>query len=1416
MLLCIAVLAILGLGACSDSGGSSAPPAPPPFVPQTVSVELGESGDTVSLQTTQSGGFTRNGAAFATGSTIEAGNGNTYALTLQTGQWSAAYVAPDPQELALGISGANAEITRNEDGTYSIGESNIESGTILPTPVGSAYTLTLGEDGQWSAAYTPPDPVAVTLGSSGQTAQIVRQENGRFAADGTEFDVNGLYETAAGLSYRLSLSNGMWTANFVATAITVPLGDSGTSVSLIQQEDGSVMLGGSTVQAGHVVRAANGAGYELTFSNSEWGAAFLPDPQMVQLGGSGATVNITQLQDGSFRLNGQPFSSGQTHTAGNGSEYRLTFANGAWTVDYLAPPAVTVQLGASGETIQVERQETGLYSANGQLITDGSTYVAANGSSYRLQRVGMAWLATFTAGQPVTVALGQSGTVVVVTRLENGFYQVGNIAFEESAVFTAPNGNRYRVSITNGTWGATFEAPTTMVPLGSGGESVQLTEQEDGTYSIDGQSIQSGHVVTATNGEQFRLTQFGGTWTAAMLPPPVSTVALGNTGQTIMITTHPDGTYSIDGQPVTDGGEYTTPSGAIYMLTLMGDTWTAEHAGGTVLVPLGRGLEPVELTVNEDGSFSRNGRRFPSGQIVATDIGLEYRLTYANGEWTATLYAIDGNVVSPTTPGGGTDPTNPTDPTAPTTPTTPTDTDSVLTQLGTDVQFRTSGDDALKDEGTILVIESGDTDPEFAVDDLTRQASVTIEQTHAQRAIAALQDLIAEINTYTRLWELEIGTPDEHIRSGDGSLWQRAQDAVEEIFGDGTAPLDSSPWPGSTVDLDEVDDVVDELNDAIAALSSLSAFEDKFSGEFGESDGEDFYEADISKIAFGTTTNTRFGAFASKELDTNALGGTWTQGAFAYSPEGRPSSSDIPTRGEAVYKGRTVAVTDPTDAEAPSLYHGDIEVVAYFSRRILEASVTGLRDDDGAAWESTPTGGSITAVQSISLPSASLATRGAFNSGGGEAILQFPAGRGQTTPVSESDFDGQFVDEDREMFGIWNVGAVLEGSFGARYSSSQSADRPSVSDSGNTIGTEAGINVSISSGGHLEIEALNTAITSLDDDAQARITDLSARSSFSTSRPGSTLVSKARTLLSRHRSAIGSTPEGDEGALWTSVRTALGIVFGAGNVPAQFPGSYPTDDNGRDDTEARSVLAEAIAALGSSSRFRSELAAGELFAGSDSAASSIDPNDVSALFQAREYDFDIKVDRTPLNYTRFGAWSNVTFASAVDSSGDLVVSQLAKGVFAYSPLDKTVSTTVLSFEAVYGGETLAVDNSGTRWEGDFQLTVAWGDSAGSGSVSAFVENLKAGSDYVQHRELDVRYIQFFGLTASGFAVAGSPTASSVRYVNDRVRDATLAGTNALQGTFVGNNADGPLGVIGTWGASDLNGLEGAFGAELQP
>ena len=75
-----------------DPVGPVTPPSPPPapgaFEPGAIEVQLGQHGGTVTLMTTEAGGFTLDGEAFESGGTVRSG-GVVYILELIDGEWAA-------------------------------------------------------------------------------------------------------------------------------------------------------------------------------------------------------------------------------------------------------------------------------------------------------------------------------------------------------------------------------------------------------------------------------------------------------------------------------------------------------------------------------------------------------------------------------------------------------------------------------------------------------------------------------------------------------------------------------------------------------------------------------------------------------------------------------------------------------------------------------------------------------------------------------------------------------------------------------------------------------------------------------------------------------------------------------------------------------------------------------------------------------------------------------------------------------------------------------------------------------------------------------------------------------------------------------------------------------------------------------
>ena len=640
-----ATLCALALAACA--GDSAAPPARPPQ-PQTLSVSLGEHGGSITL-TRQGNNYTRDGRAFSSGDTVEGTNGQTYRLTLSGNQWTAAYVAPEPSAVALGSSGEAVLVNRQEDGTYSTGGETLESGGLVTADSGNQYRLTLHRTltgNEWRAVYVAPEPSAVTLGSSGSTISVTRNEDGSFSAGTTTFRSGETVTAANGSEYTLTLRGGRWTAAYVQPPATrVTLGTSVYSVSLTRRENGSYRLNGQPFTSGSTWAAPNGSTYRLTVNrNGEWSTAFVPGaPEVVALGTSGSTISVTRNEDGSFSAGTTTFRSGETVTAANGSEYTLTLRGGRWTAAYVQPPATRVTLGTSVYSVSLTRRENGSYRLNGQPFTSGSTWAAPNGSTYRLtvNRNGE-WSTAFVPAAAEVVALGSSGGTLSVTRNENGSFSAGGAPLASGDTRTGSNNSVYRLTRQGGEWRASYVAPAPeTVDLGTYGGRVTVTRNEDGSFSAGATTFRSGETVTAANGNEYTLTLRGGRWTAAYVQPPPVRVALGTSGDSVLITRQENGTYRLNGQPFTSGETRIAPTtGSTYRLTVNrnGEWSSSFEPGAAEIVVLGTSGTSIRVERREDGKYEAGGELLSDGSQRTARNGGEYRLDFdlVNRRWVAT------------------------------------------------------------------------------------------------------------------------------------------------------------------------------------------------------------------------------------------------------------------------------------------------------------------------------------------------------------------------------------------------------------------------------------------------------------------------------------------------------------------------------------------------------------------------------------------------------------------------------------------------------------------------------------------------------------------------------------------------------------------------------------------------------------
>ena len=140
--------------------------------------------------------------------------------------------------------------------------------------------------------------------------------------------------------------------------------------------------------------------------------------------------------------------------------------------------------------------------------------------------------------------------------------------------------------------------------------------------------------------ESYLETPLSGTPTT---PRRVSvTVTLGTTGETVTLTQADDGTWRLgDAEAASGTTTVTTSNGNTYTLVLQADgrggsTWIARYVPERVTVRLGTSNYRITLTRAEDGTWWRGATEASEGLTILTPAGTRYRLSFVNGAWVAT------------------------------------------------------------------------------------------------------------------------------------------------------------------------------------------------------------------------------------------------------------------------------------------------------------------------------------------------------------------------------------------------------------------------------------------------------------------------------------------------------------------------------------------------------------------------------------------------------------------------------------------------------------------------------------------------------------------------------------------------------------------------------------------------------------
>ena len=973
------------------------PPAPPPFQPQAVEVALGESGN-VTLMTTEDGGFTLNGEAFESGGTVAAENGNMYLLTLADGKWSAAYQASEAM-VTLGITEEMVTLTKNEDGSYMIGDMAVTSGeTTVTAENGNMYTLSMDEDGMWMATYVEPVQ-NVMLGTHGGSTMIKKSEDGSYWL-GDMTVMNGTVVSGeGGREYTLMMGDdGMWMATFVEHVQTVMLGTHGGSTMVKKSEDGSYWVGDMTVMDGSTVTGEGGRMYTLMQGDDGmWMATYVEPVQTVMLGMSGTSVMIKKSEDGSDWLGDQTVMTGSTATAmymGNTNTYSLTkAADGTWSASYV-PEAGTVALGASGITIPAMRAEAGAWSAThpqtGEtvMLTEGgmvtATNLAGNMNTYMLSSDGMGmWTAAYQSVM-VSVMLGTSGDNAMLTRAEDGSYWYDGDAFMSGDEAMAENGNDYVLTMAaDGSWSAMFR-PDSMEIMGTG--LTAYSREDDDMYDVEsaGSGIElaaSGMGEVTTSMGMFRVRMDDG-----ML-----------LGQRIDAAKDDDTRYRTVGLDapvdyIADNADTANVNEANTGIVIAGEKILFDD-----LLGRGSAMKAASKSDGMPGEFVNDAVKKLANLKTEAELYAVYQAENAGTqEYDASLTRIAREAQK-----------------------------AIDTIFDEGAMFATGGmvDLASCDVCAGLPYEDGDT----ATVGYTADTTKALRAHDTVQALDKLLDALSSVDAFVAATAKNgNGVFEDALPEADAmKAFSANKSSFDALFGTTGSTrygaimtmVRAGPDPDQDPDTEGTEG---DVNSTMAPRAAV--YDMKFHFDGFNMDTDDDGDVDDTDDETGNEELGRLGAFAYATTAETAR------------------ARLLPQTGGATYVGGTMAVT-PGKAQASQLYHGSMRIDVNFRSRSVFGRVSMLKDKDGNLWQYLDR-----SVSEIYLPRRfydSLARFGGMNDGdntndegvtgddvAGEATIVYSETHGFPVPTDSNNtarFSGRFIGSDGgEIAGVWSLGQATD------------------------------------------------------------------------------------------------------------------------------------------------------------------------------------------------------------------------------------------------------------------------------------------------------------------------------------------------------------------------------------------------------
>ena len=643
--------------------------------------------------------------------------------------------------------------------------------------------------------------------------------------------------------------------------------------------------------------------------------------------------------------------------------------------------------------------------------------------------------------------------------------------------------------------------PALSIPLGTSGSSVDVVKEENGTFSINGETITAETRVTAENGNVYRALlspegmPIGVDHVAAM-----QDVMLGSLGGTITLTQSEDKSWMLGDITVTDGYVHTAANGNMYALMMDADgMWSGMYQEVMVTVALGtRGS--VTLTRSEDMSWWLGSESVMNGSMVNSANGNEYMLSMSDGDWTAMFQPvsmmIEGTGLTAMTREGD-DMYDVGDATLPASGVGDVTVDGAMyhvwmmdgalmgarfdkaidgdtdykVKLTSALPYLSANDSttAANELRTHLVI-TGDNDSGmgmFSFGDLLGSGMASSEgKLFVDQAVTTIEKVRADVDAL-----LALDTKPAGLDTILETQWSKLESALDNIFGTNSAAADAADRTSAVrQDAPREEDILDAIDDVLDALASEANFvaathDDRDNRgvfkttELGTGKAADTFNrlTWTAAATMGMTGSTRYGTVIRKS-STNAKSDPTTEdfGAFAYSTmqETARTADVVAPTGIASYSGGTEAISG-----AGKTYSGTMELQVRFSAELVSGVVRGLEDADGMPWQHN-----FADVDRIILDDAKLRRNGTWVNLASRATQNgtvfYTANSGLLRPVDgiantlAGRLLGRGADAGSEAVGVWSVGdpdstgsaSYLAGGFGVMHVADTARPLPSGDD----------------------------------------------------------------------------------------------------------------------------------------------------------------------------------------------------------------------------------------------------------------------------------------------------------------------------------------------------------------------------------